>query len=512
MRKKLKNIILACLLFTGLFSGIITAQASGEDPVVGYLTRDNPKTRSVSNASRMPVSCYTYETFWTNSGILYIKDDNTNPDSLGKWRLVYCLEWGKKSPSSDMNFSGWQNKKVAYALYYGCVYWGETCRYAPYSTGDWKLDYTATQAAVWVLSGQFSLDYACSYIIDSCSGPATAEQKSLVVNSCKKIVNDANNENYYKAWNSDGWFDLSLKDKTTFQVTAYQDTWTDTEDGFFRSGGTFHTTFLSYYNYDMRSQITSMDIQVPDGVEIRKNSSSTFSDFNLYIAEDQFYDWQKTGADIPVTVTISIPRQWSAAIYAPSDSSFQQVTFFTYQSKSDSVTFSQTITLHVPKAEPSPRQNLIIHKVIHSDDLWQAHGDPTFLFEISGIDTSGNAHTYHRALTFTANDTEQNIHPDGTISLTTVLSQIPRGTYSLTEQKVSRFTLTDVTAQTDNIQISLEETGRSYAGIIPVMANVLADLTESDGEVTFFNRKITWDQYSHTDITINHIPLNIETG
>ena len=582
MSKKLQKLILTCILLAGIFSGIITthaSEASQEDPIVGYLTRENPKTRSVSNAYNIPIQSTPYETFWTNNSIMYIKDDDANPDSLGKWRLVYCLDWGKKSPSGNMSFSGWENKKVSYALYYGCVYWGETCRYAPYSTGDWKLDYTATQAAIWVLSGQFSLDYACSYLIDSCSGPATAQQKALVISSCQKIVNDANNENYYKAWTSDGWFDLSLKDKTTFDVTGYQDTWTNTNDGYYRSGGTFSVTFESYYNYDMRSQITLMDIQVPDGVGIRKSNNSTFSDFNLYIAEAQFLQWQKTGKDIPVTVTITLPRQWGAGIYAPSDSNFQQVTFFTYQSQSDSVSFTKTITLHIPQTEPDPTpeptpeptqtpeptpdptpeptstpkptpeptptptptpkptpeptptptptpeptpeptptptpepetlRSLTIHKVIYQDDLWWAHGEPTFLFEVSGTDTSGKSHTYHRALTFTRDYAEANVNSDGTIMLTTTIDQIPSGTYSLEEQKVSRFALTDVTAQTSNIRIFKIKTDKVYAGISPIKAYITANLMNYDGEITFFNRKITWDEYSHRDVAVNQFTLKL---
>ena len=51
-----------------------------------------------------------------------------------------------------MQFKGWSNRKVAYALYYGALYYGYPCRYEPYSTGDWQMDYFVTQVAVHILN------------------------------------------------------------------------------------------------------------------------------------------------------------------------------------------------------------------------------------------------------------------------------------------------------------------------------------------------------------------------
>lgn len=511
MRKKGKHGFLACvLILCMLFNTVVThASTDTEDPIIGYLTQENPQTRAVNNSSTIPIYYSSYTTFWEESAIKYVNNDEQNPDSLGKRRLIYCLEHTKKSPTGNITFTGWQNKRVCYALYYGCMYWGETCRYAPYSTGDWKLDYTATQVAIWVLAGEFSLDYAVNDIIGHCSGSATQEQRQLVAASCTKIVNDANKDSYYTGWNSNGWFDLSLSGKTTFHVSGYQDTWTNSGDGYYRSGGVFTTTFKSYYGYDMRSQIKSMNITVPDGVNIRKKDSSTFSDFDLYISEEQYLQWQKTGKDIPVTITITLPREWSAAIYSPPDDTYQKVTFLTYRTASDTATFTKTVTLHIPKAESEPLKNLTLHKVISQDDIWWAHGSPTFLFKITGTDTEGVTHTYTRALTYTKEYVDSNTASDGTITLSTTIKNIPTGTYTVKEQKVSRFVLIDVTAQTDNIQISKQVMGSSYAGIVPITADVNADLTVSDGEITFYNRKITWDQYSHKDTTINSFSLQL---
>ena len=93
--------------------------------------------------------------------------------------------------------------------------------------------------------------------------------------------------------------------------------------------------------------------------------------------------------------------------------------------------------------------------------------------------------------------------------LTTTIDHIPSGTYSLEEQKVSRFALTDVTAQTSNIRIFKIKTDKVYAGISPIKAYITANLMNYDGEITFFNRKITWDEYSHRDVAVNQFTLKL---
>lgn len=522
MKKILQQALCAVLSIFCIAANTFNTYAAADEQVIASISENTLMARSILNdTSAMPVHYYPYETFWGDSGIMYIEDDDTNPDSLGKRRLVYCLEWGKHTPSGSLTSNGFQNQKILYAMYFGSMYWGETCWYAPYSTGDWQLDYTATQAAIWVLSGQFTLDYACNYIIDCCNGPATREQRQLVEAACTKLVNGANNTVTFDNWTSNGWMDLSISSAVTFDVTGYEDSWSSSADGYYRSGGTFRTSFNTYTGRDMRHQITSLDVTVPDGVEVIKSDETTVSDFNLHIEESQYLEWQRTGKDIPVTVTITLPRLWGAGIYLPSDETYQSVTLMTPVSKSDTVTFTKTITLHIPQVvpehepdpdptpepEPDPEHNLTIHKVIYESDIWWAHGEPTFLFEVTGTGTDGQTYTYHRALTYTKEYVGSHTDADGTIKISTTIEKIPSGTYQLTEQQVSRFALTDATAQTDNITIEKKQTGSSYEGIHPITASVTADLTTSDGEVTFYNRKITWDQYSHKDVEINVFPL-----
>lgn len=153
------------------------------------------------------------------------------------------------------------------------------------------------------------------------------------------------------------------------------------------------------------------------------------------------------------------------------------------------------------------RASLTINKTIHTEDVYLAHGEPTFLFKIHGNDTQGNPHTWHRCMTFSQNYVDNNTNSSGTVTRSVTLTDLPRGLYYINEIPVSRYTLTNVTAQTDNVSVGIIPKLTKYDGITPIKAVVLANLEEKDGEVTFFNRKITWDKYSHNNMVSNIFSL-----
>lgn len=152
--------------------------------------------------------------------------------------------------------------------------------------------------------------------------------------------------------------------------------------------------------------------------------------------------------------------------------------------------------------------NLIINKTIYREDLLEAHGEPTFLFTVSGTDLSGNAHTWQKAITFSKEYTNAYKSTDGSITRSVTLGDIPAGTYYIRELPVSRFTLTNVTAQTSNITILKVPRPGLYGSIQPINVSVKAELQAENGEVTFFNRKLTWDKMTHTDVAVNEFSLS----
>lgn len=154
--------------------------------------------------------------------------------------------------------------------------------------------------------------------------------------------------------------------------------------------------------------------------------------------------------------------------------------------------------------------DLTINKTIYAEDFYSFHGSAVFLFEVRGTDVTGSERSYARAVSFTEDEVELLTADDGTATLQTVIRGIPSGTYTVEEKRVSRYVLTDVTAQTENVSVALSPAETAYGGITPVRAEVYADMTVEDAEVTFVNRKITWDRFSHTDLKTNSFTLAAE--
>mgnify|MGYP007086212613 CR=1 FL=1 len=194
-------------------------------------------------------------------------------------------------------------RKVAYALYYGALYYGYPCRYEPYSTGDWQMDYFVTQVAVHILNGEFTLAAARNGMDKS---NATTAEKNLAYDRISKIVAAANETSNYGGFTADGWLDM---ESCTFSLNGYNNSWS-LQNGRYLSGGKFHGNFQSYYGYDFREQLTGYEISAPQGVQIEKNGNQTYADFQAAIPQAQYRKWQLTGMQIPITVTASLPRYW----------------------------------------------------------------------------------------------------------------------------------------------------------------------------------------------------------
>lgn len=324
-------------------------------------------TYSFDNSSEQPVANVRYDKFlWPSGGtgsascpnlgmgMKYIVGDDQNVDGGGKWRYVYCVEYQKDCPVGGlkMQFEGWSNRKVAYALYYGALYYGYTCRYAPYSTGDWQMDYFVTQVAVHILNGEFTLAAARNGMNKS---NATTAEKDLAYDRISKIVAAANDASNYGGFTADGWLDM---DSCTFSLNGYNNSWT-LQNGRYLSGGKIHGNFQSYYGYDFREQLTGYEISVPQGVQVEKSGNQTYADFQAAIPQAQYRKWQLTGMQVPVTVTASLPRYWGGGIYkSKSATNFQSVCFLTWDASGGTTRKQARADLKVEKVT----RNLTIYK------------------------------------------------------------------------------------------------------------------------------------------------------
>lgn len=313
--------------------------------------------RSVDNGSRLQVNSVRYDKFYGDvgtgtydepqlgMGIKYIVHDDETPDADGKWRYVYCLNFKKSSPTGqDMTYQGgWTSRKIAYCLYYGAMFWEQSCRYPKYRTGDWQLDYFVTQTAIHVLNGEFSLSAAFRQI--DRSSQAMANEKALAKDRINMLVNDANDGGNYASFTQDGWFDAGAQ--AAFSVTTPSD-FAGAADGY--ATGYSTPTFRTAYDLDMKEQITSFNVSAPGGVSVQKKDKKTYSDFRLFIKAAQYKLWQLTGKTVSTTVKATAPRWWGGGIYtAPSGSEYQDCVMWTYTTAGGNFTKTASFDKKIPK-------------------------------------------------------------------------------------------------------------------------------------------------------------------
>ena len=129
-------------------------------------------------------------------------------------------------------------------------------------------------------------------------------------------------------------------------------------------------------------------------------------------------------------------------------------------------------------------------KRIKADDYWKEHGDPTFIFKLTGTDTLGASHTYYQSVTFTENYVKAHTDSDEYVEMKAVFGQVPAGEYTCSEESVSRFEFESLTK--------------------PVNATIngktaVYHLTDNDTAcATFTNKKYEEGDFGHDSVVVNH--------
>lgn len=129
-------------------------------------------------------------------------------------------------------------------------------------------------------------------------------------------------------------------------------------------------------------------------------------------------------------------------------------------------------------------------KRIKADDYWKEHGDPTFIFKLTGTDTLGAAHTYYQSVTFTESYVKAHTDSDGYVEMKAIFAQVPAGEYNCSEESVSRFEFESLTK--------------------PVNATIngktaVYHLTDNDTAcATFTNKKYEEGDFGHDSVVVNH--------
>lgn len=129
-------------------------------------------------------------------------------------------------------------------------------------------------------------------------------------------------------------------------------------------------------------------------------------------------------------------------------------------------------------------------KRIKADDYWKEHGDPTFIFKLTGTDTLGAGHTYYQSVTFTESYVKAHTDSDGYVEMKAIFAQVPAGEYTCSEESVSRFEFESLTK--------------------PVNATIngktaVYHLTDNDTAcATFANKKYEEGDFGHDSVVVNH--------
>ncbi len=150
---------------------------------------------------------------------------------------------------------------------------------------------------------------------------------------------------------------------------------------------------------------------------------------------------------------------------------------------------------------------LKINKTVPLGDLVIEHGEQSFVFEISGTDIKGDPVVYHRMISFadvknvsTAGDAARGFTASeaavGSVARSVILTDIPVGTYTVKEIKTDRYMLKDIEIISGNMTVATDGSGERYAS---------GTIDAAGGEVTFFNEKTDWSDFSDTSSVVNHI-------
>lgn len=156
-----------------------------------------------------------------------------------------------------------------------------------------------------------------------------------------------------------------------------------------------------------------------------------------------------------------------------------------------SYTFSDINEDHAIHAEFLPKPVLTIKKDIRKEDIYYAHGTPTFLFRISGTDYMGDKQTYYAYIQFSKDDIRNGRYvTDGEyIQKSVSLKDINAGQYEVSEINVSRYSLTKI----KDVQNGVASDDKASV-----------NMDGHDASVTFLNDRTRYDLYTHNDMKINH--------
>ena len=152
--------------------------------------------------------------------------------------------------------------------------------------------------------------------------------------------------------------------------------------------------------------------------------------------------------------------------------------------------------------------DLTVTKTIKSgeEDIWWAHGNPTFVIRVSGDGADGEHCTFYHTYEFTREYVQEH-QKDGVVSLSYTFKDIPlSGQYKVEELCVSRYAPGWGKGNGENVTLR-EDTAGEEEGVFSKYAEVNLKERPEGTEVEFFNDKKNYGWYSHNAFVENQIHL-----
>ena len=146
-----------------------------------------------------------------------------------------------------------------------------------------------------------------------------------------------------------------------------------------------------------------------------------------------------------------------------------------------------------------------ISKTIVAEDINWANGNPTFIYELSTYAGSTGTAKYSALIVFTQGYVESNTAADGTVTITTSITNVAPDEYVLTEQDSLRYQTTVVSNVVNGEAYNSywKELSDGTWVEIPRMEVEFNLKKNNYGAATFNGIKTNWADASHTSVQVN---------
>lgn len=130
-------------------------------------------------------------------------------------------------------------------------------------------------------------------------------------------------------------------------------------------------------------------------------------------------------------------------------------------------------------------RSVSVTKQIKVTDINYVHGNPTFIFKLTGTDANNIERTYYQKVEFTPEYVDANTNENGYTSISTTFENLVKCNYVLSEEEVSRYITSEI-KETENGTIS--------------NSTVAIDLiNNTSASATFINEKYENQWFSHNE-------------